>query len=118
MDDAGREGLDVYHDMLNMPAFLAMPSPISGLNGSDAGCGEGSNTRKLAQIGANRKAIDIAPRFIRHASATEATEPLGIENEIGDGMTLPFADASFFDARPSALNRVSSRTRRNCPKSV
>ncbi|WP_026304699.1 class I SAM-dependent methyltransferase [Kaistia granuli] len=90
-----RAGYDVYRDALNTPAFLAMLPPIAGLDGLDIGCGEGSNTRQLARVGARMTAIDIAPTFIRHASESEAAEPLGIRYLSGDGMALPFEDASF-----------------------
>jgi SAM-dependent methyltransferase len=90
-----RAGYDVYRDALNTPAFLAMLPPIAGLDGLDIGCGEGSNTRQLARVGARMTAVDIAPTFIRHASESEAAEPLGIRYLSGDGMALPFEDASF-----------------------
>jgi SAM-dependent methyltransferase len=90
-----RAGYDVYRDALNTPAFLAMLPPIKGLSGLDVGCGEGSNTRKLAQLGAKMQAVDIAPTFIRHAWAAEASDPLGIIFKQGDGMALPFADDNF-----------------------
>ena len=47
-----RAGYDIYRDALNTPAFLAMLPAVSGLDGLDIGCGEGSNTRKLAERGA------------------------------------------------------------------
>jgi SAM-dependent methyltransferase len=90
-----RAGYDVYRDALNTPAFLAMLPPVSGLKGLDIGCGEGSNTRKLAQLGARMCGVDIAPTFIRHARETEAAGPLGIDFEVADGMSLPFAGGSF-----------------------
>lgn len=43
-----RAGYDVYRDALNTPAFLAMLPEIKGLEGLDIACGEGSNTRQLA----------------------------------------------------------------------
>ena len=90
-----RAGYDVYRDALNTPAFLAMLPPIDGLAGLDIGCGEGTNTRQLAGLGARMTAIDIAPTFIRHARETEAADPRGIDYQLGDGMALPFADRSF-----------------------
>jgi SAM-dependent methyltransferase len=90
-----RAGYDIYQDALNTPAFLAMLPPITGLDGLDIGCGEGSNTRKLARLGAWMHAIDIAATFIRHAQATEAADPLGIGFHVADGMALPFADTAF-----------------------
>ena len=90
-----RAGLDVYRDAHNTPAFLAMLPSVNGLNGLDVGCGEGSNTRHLARLGAKMQAVDIAPTFVRHARAMEQSSSLGIEFQTGDGMALPFADESF-----------------------
>jgi 2-polyprenyl-3-methyl-5-hydroxy-6-metoxy-1,4-benzoquinol methylase len=63
-----RAGYDVYRDRVNTPAFLAMMPDIKGLRGLDIGCGEGHNTRLLAQRGAAMTAFDISPTFIRHAA--------------------------------------------------
>jgi len=93
-----RAGYDVYRDArdaLNTPAFLALLPPIAGLAGLDIGCGEGTNTRKLALLGARMQAIDVAPTFIRHARETEQAEPLGIDYQLGDAACLKFADGSF-----------------------
>jgi SAM-dependent methyltransferase len=90
-----RAGYDVYRDALNTPAFLAVLPSVEGLSGLDVGCGEGSNTRQLARLGAAMHAVDIAPTFIRHAQATEDSDPLGIVFLTGDGTALPFADFSF-----------------------
>jgi SAM-dependent methyltransferase len=90
-----RCGLDVYRDVVNTPAFLDMLPPVAALDGLDIGCGEGTNTRALARLGARMRAVDIAPTFLRRARETEAAHPLGIEFLAGDGMALPFADASF-----------------------
>jgi SAM-dependent methyltransferase len=90
-----RLGFDVYRDFLNTPAFLAMLPPVAGCKGLDIGCGEGTNTRKLAQLGAGMTAVDIAPTFIRHAQAAEDAQPLGIRYWVADAQELPFGDASF-----------------------
>jgi SAM-dependent methyltransferase len=90
-----RAGYDVYRDALNTPEFLAMLPPITGLRGLDVGCGEGSNTRELARLGARMHAIDIALTFVRHANATEESDPLGIIFQVADALSLPFADSSF-----------------------
>lgn len=90
-----RAGHDIYRDALNTPSFLAMLPPIAGLSGLDIGCGEGTNTRQLARLGARVHGVDIAPTFIRHAQAAEAIEPLGIVFQTGDGHALPFEDCSF-----------------------
>ncbi|SIQ04535.1 MULTISPECIES: class I SAM-dependent methyltransferase [unclassified Bosea (in: a-proteobacteria)] len=90
-----RAGYDLYRDALNTPVFFANLPPISGLRGLDIGCGEGGNTRKLAESGAKMTAVDIAPTFIRHACEAEVEKPLGIIYRQGDGAALPFPDESF-----------------------
>jgi SAM-dependent methyltransferase len=90
-----RAGYDVYRDALNTPAFLAMLPPVAGLDGLDIGCGEGTNTRHVARLGARMCGIDAAPTFIRHAQAAEDAEPLGIAYRVADGMELPFPEAGF-----------------------
>ncbi|HTZ38396.1 MAG TPA: class I SAM-dependent methyltransferase [Stellaceae bacterium] len=90
-----RAGYDIYRDGLNTPAFLAMLPPVRGLAGLDIGCGEGSNTRALARLGARMHAIDVAPTFIRHAREAERAEPLGIAYLTADATNLPFAPGAF-----------------------
>jgi ubiquinone/menaquinone biosynthesis C-methylase UbiE len=90
-----RAGFDVYRDHLNTPAFLAMLPEIAGLRGLDIGCGEGNNTRLLAERGARMTAIDVAPAFIRHARDVELKGPRGIDYQVASAVELPFADASF-----------------------
>lgn len=90
-----RAGYDRYRDALNTPAFLAMLPDVTGLDGLDLGCGEGTNTRAVAALGARMSGLDIAPTFLRHARATEANDPRGIDYVLGDGLTLGFGDERF-----------------------
>lgn len=90
-----RSGWDVYRDALNTPAFMKLLPDISGLTGLDIGCGEGTNTRLLAEAGAKMAAIDIAPTFIKHARQTEKEMPLGIDYRVADATDLPFPENSF-----------------------
>ncbi len=90
-----RAGYDKYRDALNTPAFLEMLPPVAGLEGLDLGCGEGTNTRAVARLGARMTGLDIAPTFVRHAREMEAREPLGIDYVLRDGQSIDFPDASF-----------------------
>jgi ubiquinone/menaquinone biosynthesis C-methylase UbiE len=90
-----RAGFDVYRDQLNTPTFFAMLPDVSGLWGLDIGCGEGHNTRLLAQRGAHMKAIDISEIFIAHARDSEREQPLDIDYRVASAVELPFADHSF-----------------------
>lgn len=90
-----RAGYDVYRDALNTPAFLAMLPAVAGLSGLDIGCGEGSNTRRVAGLGARMQGIDIAPTFIRHAAEAESADPRGITYRVASATALPFPAATF-----------------------
>ena len=90
-----RRGYDKYRDHINTPAFLAMLPDVTGLRGLDVGCGEGHNTRLVAQRGAKLTALDVAGRFVRYAQEQEAKEPLGIAYVHASAIELPFSDASF-----------------------
>ncbi len=90
-----RAGYDLYRDHLNTPAFFAMLPEVQGLKGLDIGCGEGHNTRLLAERCAHMHAIDIAPVFVLAAQATEGVQPLGIDYRVASALALPFADAEF-----------------------
>ena len=90
-----RAGYDIYRDALNTPAFLEMLPPVAGLKGLDLGCGEGTNTRAVAGLGAKMTGLDIAPTFVRYARETEEQDPLGIDYVVGAGETIDFPDESF-----------------------
>jgi SAM-dependent methyltransferase len=70
-----RAGYDHYRDGPNTPAFLAMLPEIRGLSGLDVGCGEGHNTRLLADRGARSVGTDISGNFGRHAREAEERRP-------------------------------------------
>ena len=87
-----RAGYDVYRDYLNTPAFFAMLPDVAGLRGLDIGCGEGHNTRLLAERGARLVAIDISGTFLRHAAQRGKK---GIVYCRAGAHNLPFPEASF-----------------------
>ena len=90
-----RAGYDVYRDHLNTPAFFQILPDVNGLQGIDIGCGEGYNTRLLAQRGAIMEAIDIAENFIAKAQEEEHQNHLGIKYGVASATQLPFQDHSF-----------------------
>ena len=90
-----RAGHDIYRNYLNTPAFFEILPDIKGMKGVDIGCGEGDNTRLLADRGAIVEAIDIAPIFIENAKELEKEYPLGINYSVASATQLPFQAESF-----------------------
>jgi ubiquinone/menaquinone biosynthesis C-methylase UbiE len=90
-----RAGYDVYRDFMNTPHFLKILPDVKGKLGIDIGCGEGTNTRRVADLGATMKAIDISETFIGHARETEARDPKGIEFAAAPAQSIPFPDSTF-----------------------
>ena len=90
-----RAGYDVYRDVLNTPAFLDVLPDVTGLAGLDIGCGEGHNTRQVADRGARMTAIDVAPVFVGHAGRHEREAPRGIRYAAASAVELPFPDETF-----------------------
>ena len=76
-------------------AFFAVLPDVAGRRGLDIGCGEGYNTRLVAQRGAAVTAVDISPVFLQHARQTEAETRLGLQYVLASAVELPFAAASF-----------------------
>jgi ubiquinone/menaquinone biosynthesis C-methylase UbiE len=90
-----RMGYDVHRDYINTPAFLAMLPDVAGLSGLDVGCGEGHNTRLIADRGGRVTALDISKVFVNHALDSERKEPRGVRYLLASGVELPFQDESF-----------------------
>lgn len=90
-----RAGFDIYRDYLNTPAFFDILPDINNLSGIDIGCGEGYNTRLLAQKGASLKAIDISEIFIEKAKEAQEYLLPDIEYLVASATNLPFQNAYF-----------------------
>jgi ubiquinone/menaquinone biosynthesis C-methylase UbiE len=90
-----RQGWDVYRDAVNTPAFLDMLPDVTGMTGLDVGCGEGHNTRLVAQRGAHMFGIDVAPTFVRFATEMEREQSHGIQYAVASAQELPFAPRRF-----------------------
>lgn len=93
--ELGRQGLDVFRDRVNTPAFLRMLPPVEGLRGLDIGCGEGYNTRLVADRGAKMVGFDISPTFVRACAMAERGRNGAIRYHVGSALELPFGDAVF-----------------------
>ncbi len=67
----------------------------AGERALDLATGTGEVARRLARLGANVSAIDIAGPMLEKARASSAKEGLEIAFELGDVEYLPYDDASF-----------------------
>jgi ubiquinone/menaquinone biosynthesis C-methylase UbiE len=92
-----RAGYDVYRDLVNTPAFLALLPPVVGLVGVDLGCGEGHHARILAASGASVVGVDISEVFLRDAAA--ASDHIGFIH--ADAAVLPLRTESVDFGQPS-----------------
>jgi ubiquinone/menaquinone biosynthesis C-methylase UbiE len=90
-----RQGYDTFRDHVNTPAFMGLLPDVAGLKGLDIGCGEGTNTRRVAARGATLSGIDVAQRFVAFARERELSDPLGIDYQLASATALPFAAQSF-----------------------
>lgn len=90
-----RQHFDTYRDLFNTPSFLAMLPPVQGLYGLDVGCGEGHNTRLVADLQAKMMGIDLSEVFIRKANEEEVRQPKGIEYLCANAEHLPFPPHRF-----------------------
>ena len=90
-----RAGYDTYRNYLNTPAFFALLPEIAGKKGLDIGCGEGYNTRLLAEHGARVIGLDISSFFVKLAKNFQSEGSLIPEYLIGNAQELPLADVSF-----------------------
>lgn len=88
-------GVDIWRDLVNTPAFIKMLPDINGKSGIDVGCGDGHNTRLIAQLCGSLDAIDICSKFI----ALNKQMPNPINTKIRyhniNASNLPFKDETF-----------------------
>jgi len=92
--ELSRAGYDVYRDLVNTPAFLAMLPDVSTSSGLDLGCGEGHNTRLLRRRAGRVVGLDVSRTFVDAARAEEAADPLGIRYLQGSAHHLPLRSRS------------------------
>jgi len=93
--ELSQAGYDKCRDLVNTPGFLACLPDVSGQRGLDLGCGETTNTRRVARRGATMRGIDISDGMLDGARRLERDEPLEIEVQRASMDALPFADGSF-----------------------
>lgn len=94
--DFVRAGKDFYRDEMNNPAFFKLLGNLKGKKTLDLACGEGSNTRILAKMGAKVIGVDFSRQMVESARKAERREKLGIRYIVADAADLKgFSDYSF-----------------------
>lgn len=84
-------GCDICRDLFNSPMFFELLPDIAGKTGLDIGCGNGYQTRKLANLGAKMTGIDICEAFLETAKDTSKN----ITYLNCNATKTPFEDNSF-----------------------
>jgi ubiquinone/menaquinone biosynthesis C-methylase UbiE len=91
-----RAGFDLYRTLYTLPAFLSFMPAIRERSVIDLGCGEGTNTRRFAELGGKMTGVDLSKRLIQRAREKEEETSLGIRYEVASFSDLGgFNDASF-----------------------
>lgn len=88
-------GCDICRDLFNSPMFFELLPDIKGKKGLDIGCGNGYQTRKLADLGAEMTGIDICEAFLETAVDRERANSKGINYINCNAVNTPFPDGTF-----------------------
>ncbi|PKV91569.1 ubiquinone/menaquinone biosynthesis C-methylase UbiE [Amycolatopsis echigonensis] len=82
--------ISFVRENLEWPSFKELLGDLRGLRVLDVGCGEGSFTRRIQQLGAAHVVgTDLSPGMIALARQAEARNPQGITYEVQDLKTMP-----------------------------
>lgn len=99
-----RRGLDTLREHLNNPAFFDhFLDDLKDKDVIDIGCGEGYNTRLLAQRGSRMTGIDLSAKLIEAARQLEKEKPLNIRYRICSLTALAGVQSASFDAAVSTM---------------
>jgi len=94
--DFVQSGKDFYRDEMNNPAFFSLIGNVKRKRILDLACGEGSNTRILARMGAKLVGIDFSKKMIEFARQKEEKDRLGIDYYVANAADLKeFSDDCF-----------------------
>ena len=113
-----RAGYDVSRIYVNNPAFFGMLGDIKGQRVLDVGCGEGTNTRKYADLGAKVVGVDVSGKMIEAAHEHEAKELRGIEYHVTSGADLRRFPDALFDAVLSNMAIMDMADWQGCIREV
>ena len=113
-----RAGHDIYRDHVNNPAFLRNLPGLDGKTLLDVGCGEGYNTRKFADLGAQVIGIDISPKMIQAARECEQHHNRAIQYIVASGADLSMFEDSYFNVVLSTMAFMDMPDYTGCIKEI
>lgn len=90
---SSEEGLDIWRDHVNTPAFLNMLPDLSDKIGLEIGCGDAHNSRIIAERSQSLCAMDISEKFLRLSKNVK--NPNNICYCAANAVELPFSDEYF-----------------------
>jgi len=88
-------GLNIYRDLVNDPQFFEVLPNLKGKKCLDIGCGEGSGSRKLGDLGASVVGIDISKKMVEFARSKELNSSRNIEYLCCDASDIDFNEGEF-----------------------
>ncbi len=86
-------GHDEWRNCINTPAFLNVLPEVSHLCGLDIGCGDGYNSRLLANRCRSLLATDICESFVNHNKSL--VNPDKLTFEVANAADLPYQNETF-----------------------
>jgi ubiquinone/menaquinone biosynthesis C-methylase UbiE len=95
--DFVRMGKDYFREEMNNPAMLRIVGNVRDKQLLDLSCGEGYNTRILAQKGARVIGVDFSKEMIKLARQREKRDRLGIRYYVSDAADLKELESERFD---------------------
>jgi len=95
--DFVRSHKDYFRDEMNNPTTFELLGDIRKKRVLDLGCGEGYNSRLMAQQGANVTGVDFSKKMISCAHQQEKKEKRGIDYHVLDATNLLTLKDSIFD---------------------
>ncbi|MGW7536677.1 class I SAM-dependent methyltransferase [Amycolatopsis sp. NPDC054798] len=82
--------ISFVRENLEWPSFKELLGDLHGLRVLDVGCGEGSFTRRIKQLGAAQVVgTDLSPGMIALAQQAEGRDPQGIAYQVQDLAAMP-----------------------------
>jgi ubiquinone/menaquinone biosynthesis C-methylase UbiE len=116
--DGVRAGYDAYRDYGTNPAFFGILPGLKDKRVLDVGCGEGFNTRKLAELGAEIVGIDISEAMIEAARQCDRNQPQCIKYHVASGSEMSMFTDESFDAVVSTMAMMDMPNYISCIREI